>query len=329
MGAVVSGVDIVGLISLLPYKGGGEFEVDSAFRRRFIMVKNLVLCVLGMAMSVVASAQQLRVKWEELTAEDFVKALQLSGGTCVMPFGIVEKHGPSGPLGTDLLNVRAATLQAVKTEYSIVFPEYYFGQIAEARHQPGTLAFKPDLQLALLQATTDEMGRNGCKKVIIVNGHGGNTALLQYFLQVQLNSPKNYVTYVFAGVSPAAADMIPAAAPSKPGVDGHAGEVEIAGIMAIDPALAHPERGGAESGANQNRLPMPPGLSTAIGWYAQYPNHYAGDASGATVARGVALQTIKANAIARAIAFVKADTIGPRLQEEFFQKAEKPLDTVQ
>ena len=98
------------------------------------MVKNLVLCVLVMAMSMVASAQQLRVKWEELTAEDFVKALQLSGGTCVMPFGIVEKHGPSGPLGTDLLNVRAATLQAVKTEYSIVFPEYYFGQIAEARH---------------------------------------------------------------------------------------------------------------------------------------------------------------------------------------------------
>jgi hypothetical protein len=43
----------------------------------------------------------------------------------------------------------------------------------------------------------------------------------------------------------------------------------------------------------------------------------------------VALQTIKANAIARAIAFVKADTVGPRLQEEFYQKAEKPLETVQ
>jgi creatinine amidohydrolase len=43
-----------------------------------------------------------------------------------VPFGILEKHGPSGPLGTDLINVRAATLEAVLHEYAIVFPEYYF-----------------------------------------------------------------------------------------------------------------------------------------------------------------------------------------------------------
>jgi hypothetical protein len=41
--------------------------------------------------------------------------------------------------GLDLINVRAATLQAVKQQYAIVFPDY-FGQISEARHQPGTVA---------------------------------------------------------------------------------------------------------------------------------------------------------------------------------------------
>src|ERR1700682_1001229 len=153
-----------------------------------------------------AAAQTLSSHWEELTAPDFVKALDQAKGVCLLPFGIIEKHGPSGPLGTDLINVRGATLQAVKQEYAIVFPEYYFGQIAEARHQPGTVAYRSDLQLALLQATTEEMARNGCRKVLIVNGHGGNTALLQYFAQVQLDTNRGYVVYVYGGVRPAGYD---------------------------------------------------------------------------------------------------------------------------
>jgi creatinine amidohydrolase len=214
------------------------------------LVKNvlLLLCLLP---ATLCSAQELSPKWEELTAADFIKALQASSGVCLLPFGIIEKHGPSGPLGTDLINVRAATLQAVKQQYAIVFPEYYFGQIAEARHQPGTVAYRSDLQLALLQATTDEMARNGCHKVLIVNGHGGNTALLQYFAQVQLDLNKNYVVYIYSGVGPRSSDPMPAAAaPSKPGVDGHAGEEEIAGIMANAPALAHP----SERGLNLERI---------------------------------------------------------------------------
>ena len=291
-------------------------------------VKNaLLLCLLP---ATLGWAQQLSPKWEELTAEDFVKALQSSSGVCLLPFGIIEKHGPSGPLGTDLINVRGATLQAVKQEYAIVFPEYYFGQIAEARHQPGTVAYRSDLQLALLQATTDEMARNGCHKVLIVNGHGGNTALLQYFIQLQLDSKKDYVVYVYGGLGPRGNEAMPAAAaPSKPGVDGHAGEEEIAGIMANAPGLAHPERAGEESGADQKRLALPPGLSTGIWWYASYPNHYAGDAAGATAARGAALREVRADGIAKAIAFVKADTVAPQLQREFFEKSGKPLDTKQ
>jgi creatinine amidohydrolase len=291
------------------------------------MLNGLLLCLLSAAL---ASAQQLSPKWEELTAEDFVKALQSSSGVCVLPFGIIEKHGPSGPLGTDLINVRGATLEAVKQQYAIVFPEYYFGQIAEARHQPGTVAYRSDLQLALLQATTEEMARNGCNKVLIVNGHGGNTALLQYFAQLQLDANKDYVVYIYGGMGPRSNESMPAAAaPSKPGVDGHAGEEEIAGVMANAPGVAHPERAGSESGADQKRLTLPPGLSTGIWWYASYPNHYAGDAAGATAARGVALRGVRAAGIAQAIAFVKADTVAPQLQKEFFEKSGKPLDTKQ
>src|SRR5882724_8897004 len=138
------------------------------------------------ALTTLSFSQALPVKWEELTAGDFVTALKQSGGTCVLPFGIIEKHGPQLPLGTDLINVRYATMHGVAKEYAIVFPEYYFGQIFEARHEPGTMAYSQRLQLELLQETTDEMGRNGCKKIVIVNGHGGNNHLLPYFAQSQM-----------------------------------------------------------------------------------------------------------------------------------------------
>jgi creatinine amidohydrolase len=142
-------------------------------------------------------ASKLSVHWEELTAADFREGIHRSQGTCLLPFGILEKHGPHLPLGTDLLDVRYAALHAAEQEYAVVFPEYYFGQIAEARHEPGTIAYSREMQLALLQETTDEMARNGCKKVIIVNGHGGNEHLLPYFAQTQLDKPHDYVVYVF------------------------------------------------------------------------------------------------------------------------------------
>src|SRR5215469_6699043 len=77
------------------------------------------------------SQQKLSVHWEELTGPDFIEAIHRAQGTCVLPFGILEKHGPHLPLGTDLLDVRYASLHAAEQQYAVVFPEYYFGQIFE------------------------------------------------------------------------------------------------------------------------------------------------------------------------------------------------------
>src|SRR5438552_5558670 len=158
------------------------------------------LCRISVLISAAAAtltAQSLPVKWEELTAGDFVAAIQKAQGTCVLPFGIIEKHGPHLPLGTDLINVRYVAEHGAQQEYAVVFPAYYFGQIFEARHEPGTVAYSAKLQLELLQETTDEMARNGCKKIIIANGHGGNNNLLPFFAQSQMATPKDYVVYVY------------------------------------------------------------------------------------------------------------------------------------
>src|ERR1700693_407273 len=173
-----------------------------------------------------APQSKLSVHWEELTAADFREGIHRSQGTCLLPFGILEKHGPHLPLGTDLLDVRHAALHAAEKEYAVVFPEYYFGQIAEARHEPGTVAYSMRMQLELLQETTDEMARNGGKKGVIVNGHGGNENLLPFVAQAQLQSQHDYVVYVYRWH---------ANEPGRPAlhskVDMHAGESDTSHTM--------------------------------------------------------------------------------------------------
>ncbi len=264
------------------------------------------------------------VRWEELTGADFIEAIKRSQGTCLLPFGILEKHGPHLPLGTDLLDVRYASLHAAEQEYAVVFPEYYFGQIFEARHEPGTVAYSRDLQLALLQETTDEMARNGCKKVLIVNGHGGNNSLLPYFAESQMAKPHDYVVYIFNQYAPTSGGP-----KKKTTVDEHAGESETSKMMITRPDLVLQDRAASESGADQHRENLPDGVYTGIWWYARFPDHYAGDGSAATHALGEYQMNWWINAIAKAVAAIKADDVSLKLQNEFYEKSTHPLDTKQ
>jgi creatinine amidohydrolase len=267
---------------------------------------------------------KLSTKWEELTAEEFRQAVAKSQGTCLLPFGILEKHGPHLPLGTDLLNVRYVAEHAAQQEYAVIFPQYYFGQISEARHEPGTIAYTADVQMKLLQATTDEMARNGCKKVLIVNGHGGNESLLPYFAQSQLDSFHDYVIYVQWGHDPTKK-----VGADKEGPDWHAGETETSNTMVTHPDLVHIDRAKDESGSDQKRVKLPDNVYTGIWWYARFPNHYSGDGSTATKEQGEADVQSWINAVVKAIRAVKADDESLKLQNEFYEKSKHPLDTAQ
>jgi creatinine amidohydrolase len=269
---------------------------------------------------------KLSVHWEELSAAEFRDGIARAQGTCLLPFGIMEKHGPHLPLGNDLLNVRYVALNAAQQEYAIVFPEYYFGQIAEAKQQPGTVAYSRRLQLDLLQETTDEMARNGCKKVIIVNGHGGNNSLLPYFAQSQLDTPHDYVVYV-AGIARSGPGE--PKHKSNPATDMHAGESETSVTMIVRPDLVHLDRASQESGADQGRVKLPDGVYTGIWWYARFPNHYAGEGAVASRELGEFEARTWIDGIVRAIRAVKADQESLRLQNEFYERSRHPLHTPQ
>ncbi len=288
-------------------------------------MRNAILGVLALLLLATYSAEaqtKHAVRWEELTSADFRDAIAQSQGTCLLPFGILEKHGPHLPLGTDLLDVRYAALHAAEQNYAVVFPEYYFGQIFEAKHEAGTIAYSAALQLQLLQETTDEMARNGCKKIIIVNGHGGNENLLPYFAQSQLDKAHDYVVYVQWGrEEPQGGPVI------EDHVNMHAGETETSTMMIARPDLVHQDRAASESGADQKRADLPDDVYAGIWWYARFPNHYSGNGALATKELGTFEMNAWIAAITEAIRAVKADDQGLKLQIEFYEKSKHPLDT--
>ena len=272
-------------------------------------------------------SQKLHSGWEELTSEDFALAVKQSDGVCVIPLGVIEKHGQQLPLGTDVYTSREVSRRAAEKEYCIIYPYFFAGQIFEAKHQPGTIAYSSDLLFKLLDETCREISRNGIKKIILVNGHGGNSAWLQYFCQIQLESPRDYVVYYTTpSVSQDVQQKI--AAMRKTTIGGHADEVETSSMLVVRPDLVKIARATAESGENLNRLQhVPSGLYSGIRWYSQYPNHYAGDAKDATVALGELSLESRSQTLADFIKVVKADQTTLRLQNDFFKESQSPLDT--
>lgn len=292
-----------------------------------LMLKKMSLLIATLVLTAVAGSAQTKLspKWEELTAADFRDAIGQSKGVCILPFGILEKHGPHLPLGTDLLNVRYASLHAVEQEFAVVYPEYYFGQIFEAKHEPGTIAYSRELQLKLLQETADEMARNGCKRILIVNGHGGNESLIPYFAQSQLEKPHDYVVYALMG------ERSRPGGPAKKstGIDYHAGENETSNTMVSHPDLVHIDRANQESGADQAHIKLPADIYTGIWWYGRFPDHYSGDGSVARPELGKWNLDGWVASIVEALRAIKADDNSLKLQNEFYEKAKHPLDTKQ
>jgi creatinine amidohydrolase len=290
-------------------------------------MRTLFLFIFAFALSLsTLSGQKLSPFWDELTASDFTLAVQQSGGVCIIPIGVIEKHGQQLPLGTDVYIAREISRRAAEKEYCIIFPYYYMGQIFEAKQQPGTIAYSSDLILKMLEETCQEISRNGIKKIIIVNGHGGNTAFLQYFAQIQLASPRDYAVFV---ITPAVSNEVQRRITElrKSTTGGHADEVETSSVMAIRPDLVKLDRATSESGNNLNRLSHISRGFTGIGWYAQYPNHYAGDAKDANAQLGDIALEGRSEMLVELVRAVKADQATIRLQNEFFRESQSPNET--
>ncbi len=292
-------------------------------------MKRILLIVVAVTGLFSLNSQILPFKLEELTAPDFIKAVEKSSATCILPIGVFEKHGPHMPLGTDLYIAREIALRAAEKEYSVVFPWYYFSQINEARQQPGTIAYSHDLIWRALQETLDELSRNGFRKIIIVNGHGGNNAFLEYFGMTQLDRKRDYVLYWFrpqfnAEIQKKVDEL------TQPDPNGmHAGNSETAMVMAIDPSLVHTNRANQQTGNDEARMNHLKNVFTGIWWYARFPNHYSGDGSKANAEAGELLLNNASEQLIEVLKSIKSDEKVPELYQQFYNEAENPLKTKQ
>jgi creatinine amidohydrolase len=274
-------------------------------------------------------AQKLPFRYEELTAPDFVQAVEKSGKTCILPIGVFEKHGPHLPLGTDLFTAREFAIRTAEKEYTVVYPWYYFSQINEAKHQPGTIAYSPELIWKILQETLNELARNGFDKIIIVNGHGGNNAFLNFFGMAQLSERRSYSLYWFRpSDDPEVAKKVEELTQHDP-YNAHAGNEESSVEKAITPDLVHLDRAGQQSGVDQDRLKNLPYVYTGIWWYASYPNHYGGDGTKANAKAGELVINSTVDQLVKMIQAVKKDEVVPALQKQFFDESENPIKTKQ
>jgi creatinine amidohydrolase len=292
-------------------------------------MKKIFILLTGLLLAAEIYSQQqgqgsLPFKMEELTSPKFARAVEASGGVCIIPMGIIEKHGPHLPLGTDLYESREIAFQAAAKEYAVVFPPYFTGQIYEAKHQPGAIAYSTELTMKMLDETCKELSRNGLKKIVLLNGHGGNTSYLQYFCQSQLANRRDYIVVLFTpGQDPATADEIKSLKKAK--LDGHAGEEETSMMYFINPALVDQKALKNESGLDQGRLSSLPHGYTGIWWFAKFPNHFASDVNTPDKRLGELLIQGDASQLAELVKYLKSDNTIQQLQEEFYNKSENPL----
>jgi len=265
------------------------------------------------------------MRWDELTGDLFPEAVQQAEGVCLLPLSCIERHGPHMPLGTDMFIGREVCNRAADLEPAIVFPDFIFTQILEARHYPGCIGIEPDLTIRLLENTCREIARNGLKKIVIVNAHGGNDNLIHYFTQIQLASPRDYVVYV-AEPAFSAEDQAVINSQWATTVDGHAGEKETSAVLAILPDLVRHDAFRANGeGMPLDRLKHLRDLNVDVGvwWYADHPSHYRGDGSPASAEKGDRWLNARARAFAKVIRAIKEDTETKRLQDEFFGRIDK------
>ena len=264
------------------------------------------------------------VRWEELTAPDFEKAVRRTG-VCLLAAGCLEKHFDHLPLGTDFLNGHRICCLAAEKEPAVVFPPYYFGQIHEARCFPGAIAIAPVLTLELLMAVCDEIGRNGFRKIVIHNAHGGNTHLLNYLCQATLAQRKPYAIYLPEWFYPERRRKeFQALLRTK--VHGHACECETSISLANHPHLVKMRAVRGRKAEPLGRYDHIPPSRVSGRWYSDFPDHYAGDAAAATVEKGRKLRQLMVDSLADYVRAVKKDQVVLKLMDEFHTRCGKIAD---
>jgi creatinine amidohydrolase len=242
--------------------------------------------------------------WQDLTTTDFER-LDAMTTVALLPVAAIEQHGPHLPLATDALINEAIVSESLKrvpdTLAVLVLPAVTIGSSLEHTAFAGTLSVDADTLLATWKQIGAGVARTGIRKLVILNTHGGQTALVD-LAALQLRAEHGMLVaranYSRFGMPPelfAAEDLAS---------DIHGGIVETSLMLHLRPELVRKEAlrdfaGLPRELGKQNRW-LGAARPIGFGWMSQdlHPSGACGNAAGADAARGAAyLQHIAASVV--------------------------------
>lgn len=119
--------------------------------------------------------------WQELTTDDLA-GLDPEQTVALLPVAAIEQHGPHLPLATDAYineGIVAEAMQRLPDDLSVlVLPALTVGSSLEHTDFAGTLSIDADTLLATWRQVGACVARAGIRKLVILNTHGGQTALV-------------------------------------------------------------------------------------------------------------------------------------------------------
>lgn len=260
--------------------------------------------------------------WIESSEYDIAQLHEKSAGVAVLPLGSIESHGPHLPVGNDPLCLDQVVKRIVAKETVAVLPTLIYSYVAEARMLPGCIHIRSDLLMDFVENICDEVCRNGFEKIVLLHGHGGNTALHKMFLQRTLEREKPYAVYsipVFGRVGGKIGELV------ETQEWGHAGELETSLSLAAVPDLVHLDRLGDKTFPTQPR-PDVGAAQTPVDWTTQHPEMAVGQPQKATKEKGEKAIALWVDDVVQTLRQIKQDRKTPEAMRDYVRKAHSHHD---
>jgi creatinine amidohydrolase/Fe(II)-dependent formamide hydrolase-like protein len=177
--------------------------------------------------------------WGELTwrqARNRLKEIDVA----LLPVGAIEQHGPHLPLDTDAFDadyLARRVAEACSDPRPLVLAPISYGVSYHHADFTGTVSISIDTLAKLVYEIGMSVSRNGVKKLVIINGHGGNSPALNYAAQMINRDAHIFVCVDTGETSDVDIDKI-VETPN----DVHAGEIETSTGLATRPHLVRMEQ---------------------------------------------------------------------------------------
>ena len=234
--------------------------------------------------------------WKELTAAE-IRALASRDATVMLPVASMEQHGPHLAVGVDTVlceGVCRLAAEHVQGEMAVVVaPTLWCGLAEHHMAFGGTFTFDLPTYRAVLLAFLKSIGRHGFRKVLIVNGHGGNIAALTAFLPdfTLETGLKLCATTYFELAQPGIATVLEDQERVR-----HACEGETSLMMALAPDLVRADKLSEAVGPSHS-TPRPLGVSRYRPYRSFTETGVVGDARKATQEKGQRLAVVCRDAL--------------------------------